>query len=77
MASFIPNLWAWVVMSEPVSEDWLDVLFHLVPYLSVRLTLTQILCFLLDLLHLSLDVVLFPVVANNAFEGLCVLYPLN
>ena len=64
-------------MSEPVSEDWLDVLFHLVPYLRVRLTLTQILCFLLDLLHLSLDVVLFPVVTNNAFEGLCVLYPLN
>ena len=65
------------MVREPIAEHRLDVFFHLVPDLGVGVALAQILRLLLDLLHLSLDVVLFPVVADDAFQGIGVLDPLN
>ena len=65
VASLVPDLRAWIVVCKPVTKNRLDVLFDLVPDFSVSIALAKISCFLLDLLHLTFDVILLPVVTNN------------
>ena len=64
-------------MRKPIAENRLDILLDLIPDLCVRLTLSQVLRLLLDLLHLTLDVVLLPVVPYNTLQCVSVLDPLN
>lgn len=65
------------MVSKPVAEHWLDVILDLVPNLSVGVTHTQVLRLLLDLIHFTPDIVLFPVVTNDALQGIRVLDPFD
>jgi len=65
------------VVSEPVSKDWFDVSFYLLPDLSVRFSLALLLSLLLDVLHLALDVLLLPILAHNCLKCRRVVDPLD
>ena len=64
------------MVCDPVSENRFHVLLKLAPNLGMGLTLLLLCRLLLDILHLTLDVILFPVVSDNALQGLGVLNPL-
>ena len=65
------------MISDPIAENRLHVLFELTPNLSMVLSFLELLSLSLDILHFSLDVVLFPVISNYILESLGALDPLN
>ena len=74
---FVPYFGAGIVVCEPVAQYRLDVLLDFVPNLGVSVAHTQVCGFFLDFLHLTFDVILLPVVADDAFEGIGVLDPFD
>ena len=74
---FVPNFWTRIMMSEPISQNRLDVFFDLVPDLSVSFAHSKVLSLFLDFLHLTFYVVLLPIVSNNTLESVRVLDPFD
>jgi len=75
--SLIPDLWAWEMIRHPVAKDRFNFFFHLVPYLFMSLPLFKVYSFLFYVMHLSFDVVTFPLLTHDRLERGCILNPLN
>ena len=76
-ASLIPDLWAREMIRHPVAKDRFDFFLNFVPYLFMSLTLFEVNSFLFDVMHLSFDIVAFPLLTHDRLEGGGILNPLN